>query len=95
MEFRAKSPARVLGELAAQARRYRSFRFDAVDNILDTGLPERAAAGARPTAGPDYEIFYEVKANLTRGPAEAASPRAGVTQLQPGMESLSSRGAAR
>jgi hypothetical protein len=33
--FRSKSAARVLEELAELSRRYRSFRFEAVDNILD------------------------------------------------------------
>lgn len=37
MRFRAKSPQRVLDELACLARRYRSFSFEAVDNILDIG----------------------------------------------------------
>ena len=37
MRFRAKSPDRVFAELVHQARRYRSFRFEAVDNILDMG----------------------------------------------------------
>ena len=87
MQFRAKSPARVLAELDQQARRYRTFRFDAVDNILDPGylktLLPAITEGRR-----DYEIFYEVKANLTR-PQLKALAAAGVTQLQPGLESLS------
>ena len=65
MTFRAKSPGRLLNELAEQARRYRSFRFEAVDNILDMHylsslLPTLIESAA------DYELFYEVKANLTR-----------------------------
>jgi radical SAM superfamily enzyme YgiQ (UPF0313 family) len=35
MRFRAKSPQRVLSELADLARRHHSFRFEAVDNILE------------------------------------------------------------
>ncbi|SFW82330.1 RiPP maturation radical SAM C-methyltransferase [Amycolatopsis australiensis] len=88
MRFRAKSPSRVLAELDRQARRYRSFRFDAVDNILDPGylgrlLPSLAGPGR------DYEIFYEVKANLNRAQLKLLA-QAGVTRLQPGLESLSS-----
>jgi ribosomal peptide maturation radical SAM protein 1 len=88
MQFRAKSAERVLDELAGQARRYRSFRFEAVDNILDVGylkelFPAIIASGA------DYEIFYEVKANLTRAQLRLLA-QGGVTQLQPGLESLSS-----
>src|ERR1035438_8864423 len=65
MRFRSKSPQRVLDELAQQARRYRSFHFEAVDNILDLAyltdlFPVLVAAET------GYEIFYEVKANLSR-----------------------------
>jgi ribosomal peptide maturation radical SAM protein 1 len=87
MAFRAKSPSRVREELAWQARRYRSFRFEAVDNILDMRyldrlLPELIESEA------DYEIFYEVKANLSRAQLRSLA-RAGVRHIQPGLESLS------
>jgi ribosomal peptide maturation radical SAM protein 1 len=88
MRFRAKSPTRVLDELDRQAARYRSFRFNAVDNILDPSYLKKLfpaiVEGRR-----DYQIFYEVKANLTRAQLKAMA-EAGVTQLQPGLESLSS-----
>ncbi|MES5820390.1 RiPP maturation radical SAM C-methyltransferase [Streptomyces sp. RG80] len=89
MSFRSKSARRVLDELAHQARRYRSFRFEAVDNILDmryfkTLFPALVDSGAR------YEIFYEVKANLTRQQIRLLAD-AGVQQIQPGIESLNSR----
>ncbi|MFJ1767534.1 RiPP maturation radical SAM C-methyltransferase [Amycolatopsis sp. NPDC088138] len=88
MQFRAKSPAKVLDELDRQARRYGAFRFDAVDNILEPSyLKELFPAmteGAR-----DYRIFYEVKANLTRAQLKVLAG-AGVDRLQPGLESLSS-----
>jgi ribosomal peptide maturation radical SAM protein 1 len=88
MGFRAKSPARVLDELDQQARRYRTFRFDAVDNILEPSyLKELFPALAE--GGRDYQIFYEVKANLTRAQLKVLA-EAGVTHLQPGLESLSS-----
>jgi ribosomal peptide maturation radical SAM protein 1 len=88
MQFRAKPAERVLDELSQHARRYRSFRFQAVDNILDMGylttvLPELVASGA------DYEIFYEVKANLTRAQLRLMA-QSGVGHIQPGVESLSS-----
>jgi ribosomal peptide maturation radical SAM protein 1 len=88
MSFRSKSPQRVLDELVQQAKRYRSFRFEAVDNIMDMAyltklFPVLAASEA------DYEIFYEVKANLSREQLRLLA-RGGVTQLQPGIESLSS-----
>jgi ribosomal peptide maturation radical SAM protein 1 len=88
MQFRAKTPTRVLDELDQQAQRYRSFRFEAVDNILDpsylTTLFPAIVEGRR-----DYQIFYEVKANLTRAQLKGLA-EAGVSALQPGLESLSS-----
>ncbi|NUT99071.1 MAG: RiPP maturation radical SAM protein 1 [Saccharothrix sp.] len=87
MPFRSKSPARVRAELADQARRYGRFRFSAVDNILDprylTDLfPALVEEGA------DYQFFYEVKANLSRTQLRVLAA-AGVTRMQPGIESLS------
>ena len=65
MRFRSKSPERVLNELAEQARRYHSFRFEAVDNILDMAyFVKLFPVLAENETG--YEIFYEVKANLSR-----------------------------
>ncbi len=88
MSFRSKSPERVLDEFAHQARRYRSFRFEAVDNIMDTGyLTKVFPVLIENETG--YEIFYEVKASLTR-PQLKLMARAGVTHIQPGIESLSS-----
>jgi ribosomal peptide maturation radical SAM protein 1 len=88
LRFRAKSAARVLDELDQQARRYRTFRFDAVDNIMEAGYLKHLLPALAET-GREYEIFYEVKANLTRAQLKLLA-EAGVTQLQPGLESLSS-----
>jgi hypothetical protein len=87
MRYRSKRPERVLAELDTLARRYRTFRFDAVDNILDpryltTVLPALTTAG--------YDLFYEAKANLSRADLRLLA-RAGVRRLQPGLESLNSR----
>ncbi|MFV2104305.1 RiPP maturation radical SAM C-methyltransferase [Micromonospora sp. LOL_024] len=88
MRFRAKSPGRVADELASMTRTYGSFRFEAVDNILDmaylTGL---LPVLIEQEAG--YDIFYEVKANLTRTQVRTLA-HGGVTHVQPGIESLSS-----
>jgi ribosomal peptide maturation radical SAM protein 1 len=88
MRFRSKSADRVFEELSHQARRYHSFRFEAVDNILDVRylrdlLPRLAAEST------GFDIFYEVKANLTRDQLRLLAD-AGVRTLQPGIESLSS-----
>jgi ribosomal peptide maturation radical SAM protein 1 len=89
MQFRSKSPDRVFHELAQQARRYHSFLFEAVDNILDMGYFKELFPRLIDSAA-DYEIFYELKANLTRAQLKLLS-QAGVTRIQPGLESLSSR----
>jgi ribosomal peptide maturation radical SAM protein 1 len=88
MAFRSKSPQRVLDELAELARRNRTFRFEAVDNIADwryltTLFPAIVASGA------DYDLFYEIKANLGREQLRLLA-QAGVTHIQPGIESLDS-----
>jgi ribosomal peptide maturation radical SAM protein 1 len=88
MRFRAKSPQRVLDELARLARRYRSFRFEAVDNILDMRYLKELFPAIADSAS-DYQVFYEAKANLTRAQLRSLA-RGGVTHLQPGLESLSS-----
>jgi ribosomal peptide maturation radical SAM protein 1 len=88
MRFRSKSPERVLNELAEQARRYRSFHFEAVDNIVDMAYFTKLfpVLAAHETG---YEIFYEVKANLSREQLRLMT-QAGITHIQPGIESLSS-----
>ncbi|MEU7584389.1 RiPP maturation radical SAM C-methyltransferase [Streptomyces sp. NPDC041068] len=89
MEFRSKAAERVLAEFAQQARRYRTFRFETVDNILDTRYL-KSLFPALIGSDASYEIFYEVKANLGREQLKLMAD-AGVTQIQPGLESLSSR----
>ena len=62
--------------LATLARRYRTFRFEAVDNILDP----RYLTSLFPAivdSGPTIQFFYEIKANLTRTPATVLVPRWG------------------
>jgi ribosomal peptide maturation radical SAM protein 1 len=88
MRFRSKSPERVLRELAELTRSTGSFRLSAVDNILDhqyltTLLPKLADNEL------SYELFFEVKSNLTREQIRLLS-QAGVRHVQPGIESLNS-----
>src|SRR5438093_1261600 len=88
MAFRVNSPGRVLEELAELSQRYRTFRFEAVDNILSMSylqqfLPRLMALGI------NYVLFYETKANLRRDQIELLS-KAGVQSIQPGIESLNS-----
>ena len=88
MRFRSKSPRRVLDELGEQARRYRSFHFEAVNNVLDMTYLKNLFPVLAATET-DYKFFYEVKANLSREQLRLMA-RAGVTYIQPGIESLSS-----
>ena len=88
MSFRSKSPERVLAEIEELEERYGVSNFEVVDNILDmsyfkTLLP-RLAVENRPR-----RLFYEVKANLSRKHLETLVS-AGITWVQPGIESLSS-----
>jgi len=89
MQYRSKTPERVRWEIGELTRRYQSFRLQAVDNILDPGylrtlLPALAAAET------DYQLFFEVKSNLTRAQIKVLR-QGGVRRIQPGIESLSSR----
>src|SRR5487761_111987 len=86
--YRSKSPERVLAELDELTDQYGISDFEAVDNILDMGyytslLPALAADGRK------RRIFYEIKANLSRTHVEAMI-KAGITWVQPGIESLHS-----
>jgi magnesium-protoporphyrin IX monomethyl ester (oxidative) cyclase len=86
MQYRAKSPDRVVGELSELKRRYGLANIQFVDNILDmsffrTVLPKLAAGEE------EYSLFYETKANLKREQVELLA-RAGVRWIQPGIESL-------
>ncbi|MEO8244172.1 MAG: RiPP maturation radical SAM C-methyltransferase [bacterium] len=89
MAFRSKSPERAMDEFAALARRYRSYRLFAVDNIVNmrfhkTLFPNLAEQGT------SYDLFYEVKSGLP--PDRLRELRAaGVARIQPGIESLNTR----
>jgi ribosomal peptide maturation radical SAM protein 1 len=86
--YRAKSPGRVLAELDDLAGRYQLSDFEAVDNILDMGY-YKSLLPALAQDGRQRRIFYEIKANLNRAQVQALV-RAGVTWVQPGIESLHS-----
>ena len=87
MAFRSKSPRRALDEMEQLVDRWQLNNVEAVDNILDMKyfgdmLPALASAGR------SLQIFYEVKANLSREQVKLLS-KAGVNRIQPGIESLS------
>jgi len=89
MAYRKKSPARVYEEVLTISREYRCLSLDAVDNILameyfNELLPKLAEANF------DLSLFFEVKANMTRRQVELLRA-SGITRIQPGIESLSTR----
>jgi ribosomal peptide maturation radical SAM protein 1 len=87
IKFRSKPASRVAEEILGMATRYGVLDFVAVDDIIDLRhiselFPLLRASGA------DLALFYETKANLTKDQLRAFSA-AGVTAIQPGIESLS------
>jgi ribosomal peptide maturation radical SAM protein 1 len=89
MTFRSKSPGKVLAEMRELEERHGIYSFETVDNILDMAyfksvLPALAAEGKE-----GRRIFYEIKSNLRRPQVEMLK-RAGISWLQPGIESLHS-----
>lgn len=89
MQYRLKSPERVLDELCELRRLYGIGNIQFVDNILDmsffkTVLPKLAASDEK------FSLFYETKANLKREQVELLA-HAGVRWIQPGIESLDDR----
>ncbi|HSQ04120.1 MAG TPA: RiPP maturation radical SAM C-methyltransferase, partial [Burkholderiales bacterium] len=86
MAFRRKSARRFYDEINALAARYQVPRIWATDNSLDmhyfTDLIPLLRAGHR-----YQELFFEVKATLRRDQVQALA-QAGITRLQPGIESL-------
>ena len=86
MTYRSKSPQRLLDEIWALSEKY-GQSFVSVDNILDMKylqnfFPELIARDA------NFSFHYETKTNLKR-PQLKLLRDAGVTHLQPGIESLS------
>jgi ribosomal peptide maturation radical SAM protein 1 len=87
MAFRSKTPERVLAEFRQLRTRHDVRSFSVVDDILDLGffrtvLPRLAEEGL------GLDAFWEVKANLTVDQVRLLRD-AGVTMIQPGIESLS------
>ena len=87
MAFRSKSPGRALDELRALVARHPESDLQVVDNILDARyfeslLPELAKSP------PPSPVFWETKSNLKKEQVRLLAD-AGVTRIQPGIESLS------
>lgn len=87
LTYRSKSPGRALGELRALLARHPGSDLQVVDNILDaryfeTLLPELAKSP------PPSPVFWETKSSLKKQQVRLLAD-AGVTRIQPGIESLS------
>jgi ribosomal peptide maturation radical SAM protein 1 len=83
---RSKSVKRLVEELSAQSNRYKTLRFCAKDEMLPPGhLADLGAA----LGEVDFSIFYELKPALNR-PQVAALARAGIKEIQPGIETFHS-----
>jgi ribosomal peptide maturation radical SAM protein 1 len=89
MQFRQKSPSRAIAEILHLVDKYGAFtkRFAATDNIIPIAyfrsfLPQLEELHL------DLDLFYETKANLTEEQLTQYR-RAGLKQIQPGIESLS------
>lgn len=87
MDFRTKPAERVIGEIREMMSAWDPEMVSFTDNImpldyLQTLLPELASWERKPN------LFYEVKANLRYDQLELMA-RAGMVQIQPGIESLS------
>jgi ribosomal peptide maturation radical SAM protein 1 len=88
MAFRRKSPDKVIRELRALLQRYPCRQVAMADNIM----PRDYFRTLLPVLAQDplpVQLFYEQKANLTLNDVVLLK-RAGITAIQPGIESLSS-----
>src|SRR6185369_2126878 len=89
MSYRSKSAAHAMKELVYLTDKYRGCAVEVVDNILDMKyfddfIPQLAAENR------GLQLFYEVKSNLKKNQVRLLRD-AGITEIQPGIESLSSR----
>jgi ribosomal peptide maturation radical SAM protein 1 len=87
MIHRSKSPDRLLQEVKFLKEKYNITRFSTSDNIMDLHyfkdfVPALAAENL------NLRIFYEMKPNLTKEQVKLLCA-AGINNIQPGIESLS------
>ncbi len=87
MQYRSKTGQRALDEIDFLIDRYGVRDLYAVDPILDLDYFNTMLAQLAGRPRPP-QLFYETKANLTKGQLRLLA-RAGVGQIQPGVESFS------
>ena len=88
MAFRSKSGDRAVAELGSLLETYGVSQVQVVDNILDMRY-FKSFIPALALEDWDTKLFYEVKANLSKEHLRQLGD-AGITEIQPGIESLSS-----
>ena len=88
MAHRAKPPERVQAEASRAIRRHNVLDLVFTDNILGPDHVRQLTSDMALPADWDVRLFAEVKSNLGFHHLEALA-RSGFTQLQPGVESLS------
>jgi ribosomal peptide maturation radical SAM protein 1 len=86
MAFRSKSPERAFAELAHLSHRHPGRSILAVDTILDVRYFETLIPELIRSPLP-LDLFYALKANLRKDQLRSLRA-AGVTRIQPGIESL-------
>jgi ribosomal peptide maturation radical SAM protein 1 len=86
--YRVKSPDRVVAEIEELTIRYGVSQIYASDTIMARDLPSSVLARVA-ERGLDCSLSYEVKSNLDEADLDIFV-RAGVNEIQPGIESLSS-----
>ena len=89
MAFRQKSPNGVIEDLRALLDAHPTKNVNMTDSIMPYAYFKTLLPGLADEL-PGVTIFYEQKANLSL-PRVLALKRAGITSIQPGIESLSSR----
>jgi ribosomal peptide maturation radical SAM protein 1 len=88
MLYRAKPVDQIVHELHTLTERYGITNFAAADNILDKRSIETLSAAMEATV-PDINVFYDIRADVSR-PQMQAMARAGIRELEAGLENLSS-----
>jgi ribosomal peptide maturation radical SAM protein 1 len=87
MKFRAKAIEKIHTEVASLSKRYNTYRFRFVDNILDMKYIDGIFGKLR-QENYDLQFFIEVKSNLSRKQIKTVA-RGGAKVIQPGIESFS------
>ncbi|PPJ46401.1 RiPP maturation radical SAM protein 1 [Rhizobium sp. KAs_5_22] len=88
MRFRSKSTQRIIEDIEVLSERHRIARINAVDNIIGREQTKQLTQYMK-SKEMDYDLFFEIKANLSRDEIQALSEGC-ITHVQPGIESFSS-----